>query len=920
VILGRELELERLGSLLSQTLTGEGGTLVIIGDPGMGKTTLLEWVRAQVGGGTVLSAGGRESESDLPFVALTDLLRPLEGRLASLPAPQGRALRTALALSDAAAGDRLAVNVAALRLLGDHAADEPLLILIDDYQWLDTATRGVVDFLARRSATVGVGVVIGSRGLQPSEHGGEVLHLGPLSESAASALVNQIAHLTSQSARSVIALAAGNPLALMELPRILERGDWDADVGSPISVTASLQRAFGSHLERLSDRCQLALLCVVEAATPELATVAPAWGSLGLTLDDLTEALAAGLLIKEADSISFRHPLVRSVARYRAHPADLRRANQALADTATDSDRRAWHLAAAVAGRDEEAASALDDVAQRALIRGASSTAAAAFRRAASLSEDKPSRLQRLSAAARAAHRAGNLDLTASLIGEARTETDQGPDSTLLVLEADIRMRSGDAAGAYATLRLEAGRIAHSSPHRAATMLLLASKFRVYRLEAVEALSEVEQALALVSPADREVVHYTALAMAQTMAGHPDARANVRRAAKAALSSPHGHIHSLGIGWPLVWLEEYELAHAFIKRSVDIQREGGFLAYLPQALLPLAELEFRTGHWDDARLHATEALGLSEDLRQPTEASFASSLLARIEAGFGDEISSRAHARSALDSEIRLGFRSATANAKAALGFLEVGLGNYQAAAAVLEESHSLCEVGGTTEPWLFPVDGDLVEALVRLGEKGQALLIAKSLTARGEAVGRKSAMAVGQRAIGLASEDEDFRDPFETALAIHADLPTPFEVARTELAYGERLRRAKKRDDARRQLRRALEVFEGLGAGPWTERTRLELELSGETLATPRSVSTLTRQERQVATIVARGVTNREAAATLFVNHKTIEYHLGNVYRKLGVRSRTELANVMRDHASPWEDRFEDGSVPGLLRDRLTE
>jgi DNA-binding CsgD family transcriptional regulator len=440
-------------------------------------------------------------------------------------------------------------------------------------------------------------------------------------------------------------------------------------------------------------------------------------------------------------------------------------------------------------------------------------------------------------------------------------------------------------------------------------MLLLASRFRVYRLEAVEALIEVEQALSLVPPEGREVVHHTALAMAQTIAGHPDARESVRRAAKAAIASPHGHIHSLGIGWPLVWLEEYELATAFIRRSVDIQREGGFLAYLPQALLPLAELELRTGHWDDARLNATEALALADDLRQPIEASYASSLLARIEAGFGEEITARAHARSALETEIRLGLRSATANAKAALGFLEVGLGNYQAALSDLEESRNLCELGGATEPWLFPVDGDLVEALVRLGDRGQALLIAKSLVARGEAMGRRSAMAVGHRAIGLASEEEDFREPFETALAVHADLPTPFEVARTELAYGERLRRAKKRDDARRQLRRALEVFEGLGAVPWTERARLELELSGETLEMPRSVSGLTRQERQVATIVARGATNREAAATLFVNHKTIEYHLGNVYRKLGVRSRTELANVMREHESIRETRFEDES-----------
>jgi DNA-binding CsgD family transcriptional regulator len=233
-------------------------------------------------------------------------------------------------------------------------------------------------------------------------------------------------------------------------------------------------------------------------------------------------------------------------------------------------------------------------------------------------------------------------------------------------------------------------------------------------------------------------------------------------------------------------------------------------------------------------------------------------------------------------------------------------LSNYQAAAEHLEESRLLCDRGGSAEPWLFPVDADLVDALVRLGDRDQAMLIAKSLTTRGEALGRRSAMAVGHRAVGLASDEEDFRDPFETALAIHEGLPTPFELARTHLAYGERLRRAKKREEARRQLRRALEIFEGLGANPWTERTRSELELSGETLEHPRSVASLTRQERQVARLVAQGATNREAAAALFVNYKTIEYHLGNVYRKLGVRSRTELANALRNEASAWAGNLE--------------
>jgi DNA-binding CsgD family transcriptional regulator len=498
-----------------------------------------------------------------------------------------------------------------------------------------------------------------------------------------------------------------------------------------------------------------------------------------------------------------------------------------------------------------------------------------------------------LAAAARAAHHAGNLDLTAELISEARA-ADSSPNPALLLLDADIRMRRGEFASAYATLRLEASKAAALDPARAATMILVASKFRVQRLEADQAMAEVEQALAMVPEHKHETVHRAAVAMAQTMAGHEKARASVQLAAESALASPYGHIHSLAIGWPLVWLEEYELAAAFLGRSVEIQREGGFLAYLPQALLPLAELEYRTGHWDDARLHATEALQLFEELAQPTEAAFAAPLLARIEAGFGEESSARLHARSAIETDVRSGLNASTASAEAALGLLELGLGNFEEAAAHLEESRLLCERHGTAEPNLFPVEADLVEALVRIGDKDNAMLIAKSATARGEAMSRTSVAAAGHRAIGIAADEEDFRDHFEIALDIHQHLPTPFETARTELAYGERLRRVRKREEARRHLRRALRIFEALGALPWSGRARSELELSGETLDQPRSFASLTRQERQVATIVARGATNREAAATLFVNHKTIEFHLGNVYRKLGVRSRTELANLL--------------------------
>ena len=893
MILGREIEQKKVGSLLDSARRGEGSTLVVIGDPGMGKTTLLSWAMSEAEGMTTLRSGGRESESDLPFVGLADLVRPLRDRIDTLNPPQARSLRSGLALSEPAAGDRLAMSTAVLHLLADAAADRPVLMMIDDYQWLDTATRNVIDFIARRSDVAGVGLILTTRDLGPAEHSGDEIRLEPLPEDLATTLVRETRPLSPEATRRVVSLAAGNPLALIELPRSLSSEDL-LDTGTPIEpveVSTRLQRAFRKDLERLSHSTRLAVLCVAEEGTGDLTAILPAVVAMGGARQEIDEAIASGLLVESEAGVEFRHPLVRSVAHMSGDPADIRRIHAAIAATVSDPDRRAWHLAAATSGHDQEAAEALEELANRAIARGAATPAAIALRKAAQLSlGDERRRL--LIAAARAAHRAGNLDLTKSLIGQAKSDPGYQSDPTLLLLEADMRMRVGDFAEAYGSLRLEAARITEIDRPRATTMLLVAAKLRVYRHEGALALLEVEQALADVPEHERSVVHHSALAMAQTMAGHPDARETAQTAMREAVSSPHGHIHSLGIGWPLIWLEEYDMARAFLNRSAQIQRDGGFLAYLPLALLPLAELDYRTGHWNEARIHATEALRLLEDSNQPTDAAFAHLSLARLDAASGDTEAARHHAAFGRDGD--LGQTAASIHADAALGFLELGLGNYSEAVRYLDQCVMAELRGGTREPWLLAHEADLAEALLRLGDRDRAASVAGALVERGEQMGRMSAVAAGHRALGLAANPEDFRAEFEIALEIHHGLPTPFELARTQLAYGERLRRSRHRVEARKSLRSALGIFEDLEATVWAQRAATELEVSGERLENPRSVTTLTRQERQVASLVARGATNREAATILFVNRKTIEFHLANVYRKLGVRSRTELANVM--------------------------
>lgn len=890
MIIGRQEEQAELASLLSAVRAGSGRLLVIVGDAGFGKTTLLEWARFQADGITVLRAAGRPSEADLPFQALADLLRPLTGEIGDLPGPQSRALGSALALVEGSGVDQTAVNAATLTLLDRQ--EPPLLLLVDDHHWLDTASRDVVDFAARRAGDLGLGMVIASR--EPtSEHRSNEMRLNPLSPQAASELVSNRGSASPEAMNRVLTLGAGNPLALLELPLDADALASEPFAGRHVSISAALDEAYRYRLNQLPEPTRSALLCAALEDTGVAGVLLETLAALGIDGAGLDPAERAGLIVLEAHRFRFRHPLLRAVIIQAAGPDEVARVNLALAEATEDDDQRAWYLAAATTRPDDRVADALDAAAARALSRGAAGAAAAALERAAALTETSSGRSSRLAAAARAAHKAGDMDLTARLIELARS-TGSADDPTMHLLEADIRMRRGDVAGAYGALRLEADGIAARDPRQAATMLLVASKLRVYRLEGAAVLREVDDALALIPSGEHNLLHLGALAMARVMAGHPEARETAREAMRTAMSTPHGHTYTLSIGWTMVWLEEYEQPRAFISRSMSIQREGGHLAYLPQALLPMAELEFRTGSWDRARESAAEALALCEESQQPIEAAVAAAMLARIEACTGDGDGARQHADAAIAGDLSSGLRSATAFAEQALGVLELGQAHYLQAASHLERALSIVRNGEIGETWLLPVEADLAESYARLGRRSEARQMADDLVERGRSAGRLSAVGVGLRSLGLIADDGSFGALFEEALQIQEAMPTPFEAARTELCFGERLRRARHRVESRVRLRRALAAFESLGAAPWTEQARVELLASGETLQRSRPLVELTPQERQVAGLVATGATNREAAAELFVSQKTIEFHLGNVYRKLGVRSRTELANAM--------------------------
>ncbi len=898
MLIGRKSERAALHALVDGARHGRGGALLLTGDPGIGKTVLLRDAMERARGLTILRAAGLETSTELPFVDLAELLRPAERAIGRLPAPQAEALRQALALEEAqSAVDPLAVGVAALGLLATLARRRPVVVVVDDLQWVDAPSRGTIAFVARRLARLHIALLCAARaGELPEGLDLPVLELGALRPKEAGELLATASRraLARDVRRSLLEVSEGNPLALVELPTALTDAQLAGEepLGEPVPVNGGIERTFGARVARLPERTRRALLIAAAAGSDAGESLTDALRGAGLDEGDLQPAVLDRLVALADGNVLFRHPLVRSVV-YSAETEERRQeAHALLASVEPDEDRRVWHLAAATAAPDEDVATGLAGAADRALARGAPASAVRAYDEAARFSADDASRGRLRAAAARAAHRAGDVASAARHVAAAKEHTsDPVTLADLLLVESDLRMRDGDLEGAHRALTEQAERLVRIDPRRAATMLLLASKLRVYRLEATAAADEVERALEILPADERSLLHQAALSMSRTVAGREGARESALAAAELAASSPHGHAHTLAIAWPLIWLEEYELAREVTDRAIEVQRESGFLLYLPQALLPRSELDFRTGRWDPAVQHGTEALALFEETKQPSEAAWAAAVLARMHAARGNAEECRALAQRALASDVEFGLRSSSVHALAALGLLALGSRRPEEAVAHLEVCERITASGGVGEPWLLLATPDFVEALTRAGQQARAVEVLAAFHTRAEEHGRVSALAAAARCAGLLAVGNGWRDEFERALELHARVPTPFQRARTELCYAERLRRTRKRSQARGLLRSALAAFDELGAAPWSERVRAELRASGQT-ARRRSTpfDALTEQELAVARLVVSGATNREAAATLFVSPKTVEFHLGNVYRKLQVRSRTDL------------------------------
>ena len=893
MLLGRDRERQELDAALAAARLSRSSVLVVAGEPGIGKTTLLEHASEQAlsSGMRVLRARGIESEARVPFAGLLELLRPALTALDRIPAPQRAALEGALALRPASAQDRFAVGAALLNLLAAHAEDAPVAVLVDDAHWLDGSSADALLFAMRRLVADPIAVVVAVRDDERSFVEGAqlpTLVLRGLDRESAAALVGDAA------VDRLYSATAGNPLALLELaPEASRLAELPIDTPAPIQ--GSVVRGFVRRAEALPERTRGALLVAAASDTGDLASLERAHPG---SLDDLLPAEADGLVALRDGRVDFRHALARSAVYGAAGAAERRAAHRALADALPDrdADRRAWHLALATVGPDDAASSALEQAGGRAYERSAYAVATAAYERAATLSLTPAELLYR---AADAAWLAGQPDRALALLDDAeRHELDDDLAVRVEHLCGQITARRGPVNEARSILAGVAERAAVLDVERAVLIYAEATVVSFYAGDAREMLRTGSRAVELARETNGRAAIFAGLAhgMALVFAGEGEDGARSIRQAVASLEASDElrddpHLVVWAAMGPL-WLREAEAGRSLWERALELVRSRAALGALPELLVHVARDWATTDEWPAANAAYGEAIALARETGQGVALGFGLAGLAWLEARQGRDAECRAHAAEAREACRLIGVRVHELWALAALGDLELGLGRPEEAVRHYEEWDKLLHEREIEDTDLSPAP-ELVETYLALARADDAAAVAAPHEESARAKGQPWALARAARARGLLADDESFAEEFEAALALHEQTPDVFEAARTRVVYGARLRRAGKRVRAREQLRDAFEAFEALGALPWADRARTELEATGEK-ARKRDASTLdqlTPQELQIAFLLAEGRTTREAAASMFLSPKTIEYHLRNVYRKLGVRSRPELA-----------------------------
>jgi DNA-binding CsgD family transcriptional regulator len=918
-LLGRHAERRQVEQLLGEAKAGNSGALVVRGEAGIGKTALLEHLRASAEalGFRIETSTGIEAETQFPYAGLHQMCAPLLDQLPTLPEPQRLALGVALGRETGPAPDKFIVGLAALGLFSDAAARSGLLCLVDDAQWLDRASAEVLTFVARRVDAERVAMVFGVRDNGDGHAvfaGLPELHLSGLCEADARELLDSAvaAPLDGEVRDRIIAEARGNPLALLELPLHsqpvrLAGGFQLPDISD---IPGRVETEFQNRAGGLPDETRMLLLIAAADPTGDPSLLGRAAARAGIAPESGAPAEAAGL-IEIGTRVRFRHPLVRSAVYHAAGYVDRHRAHAALAaatEPTLDPDRRAWHAAQATSGLDEQIAAELERSAARARARGGYAAAGAFLQRSTELTPDLADRARRALEAAHALHEAGAPEPALDLLATAETGSlDTLQRARVALLRAQIVYHVARRRDAPAMLSDAALLVARNDPE-------LAREIRVDALDLAMIYGDpVGQTIARATfddpaiesaarPVDKLLVGLAATMVRDFSEGVPalrDALESLRDATRGdglqddqprsgpgfTGKSTVGIVHDLA-GRIAVGILDDELAHDLTEAYVRSARAAGALAVLPAALSLHANVLIISGEIARARELVAQSIAISE-ATGAVRSRHSETILA---AWSGDRATSiRLH-------DITLQDPSHPANgaevalAEYAMAVLYNALGDYTRAQRAAETTCACLDLSLSTVGL-----AELIEASVRAGDPDYAASVLERLTARAAACDTSWARGLEARSRALTIADSSAEAHYREAIAqLHASRIAG-EAARAHLVYGEWLRREGRRQDARDELRTAHDLLSGMGAEAFAARAAGELRATGEH---PRKRMTqptdaLTAQELQVARHVTTGATSREVGAQLFLSPRTVESHLRSIYRKLGIKSRRELRQV---------------------------
>jgi DNA-binding CsgD family transcriptional regulator len=902
---GRRSECYVLDRLLERVRTGESQALVLRGEAGAGKTALLKYLVERASECRVARVAGVESEMELAFAGVQQLCGPFLDRLGDLPDPQRVALTTAFGLASGDPPDRFLVGLAVLSLLAEVAEAEPLVCVVDDAQWLDRVSAQLLAFVARRLLAERVAVVFAVR--EPADDrdlgGLDELVVGGLNDEDARALLDSVitGPVDDRVRERILFETRGNPLALLELPRGFTPAEMAGGFGllDAMPLTGRLEQGFERRLEPLSIETRRLLLAAALEPVGDANLLWRAAARLGIGADAATGAEEAGL-IEFGGRVRFRHPLARSAAYRLASTQDRQDVHRALAevtDPELDPDRRAWHLARATVVPDEAVAGELERSAARAQARGGIAATAAFLECATRLTPDPALQGARALAAAQAKFEAAAPDAASELLATAELcPLDALQRARLERLRAQLVFDRQRGAAAPSLLLAAAQRLEPLDTGCARETYLDALGAAIFagRLNGHQALREVALA-ARSAPPGAEPARATDLLVdglsIRFTDGYVASVAPLRRALRAFVAEQRrgeADLRWLWLAWPVAnELWDDEAWHELTTRAVGAARDAGALAVLPIALLYRAGVHIYAGEFAASTALIEEARAINEATGH-TPLTYVAPVLS---AARGDEALTLELTEPSIRGATARGEGRAISGAEFAQAMLYNGLGRYEDALAAAQRASDHDDLG--LIGWVL---AELVEAAARSDNRALGVAAVRRLQERTGAAGTDWALGIQARSRALLSDGEDADGLYREAIERLASGRLALYRARAELVYGEWLRRESRRVDARDHLHAAHEQFAAMGAEAFAERARRELLATGETVRkrTVETIDDLTAQERQIAGMAREGLSNPEIGAQLFLSARTVEWHLGKVFLKLGIRSRKELAGAL--------------------------